>query len=53
MDHLDLPENQEVMVNLANLANLVSVDRQGLRELVDSLELLDFLASKGTEVTLV
>lgn len=53
MDHLDLRENQEVMVNLANLANPVSVDLQGLRELVDSLELLDFLALKDTEVILV
>lgn len=41
------------MERLANLARLVSVELQDLRALVDSLELLVFLESKDTEVTLV
>lgn len=53
VDHLDLLENLEAMVRLANLENLVSVDLQGLRELVASPGLLDFLESKDTEVTMV
>ncbi|CAL8250632.1 unnamed protein product [Arctogadus glacialis] len=62
LDQLDLPalvapsdpqENQEAMVKLVNLARVVSVDLLDLREPVDSLELLDFLGLKDTEVTLV
>lgn len=53
VDHPDLLENLEAMVRLANLENLVNVDLQGLRELVDSLGLLDCLESKDTEVILV
>jgi len=53
VDQLDQLGNQEVMETLANLARLVSVELQDLRVLVDSPELLVFLASKDTEVTLV
>uniref|UniRef100_A0AAV2LZM8 VWFC domain-containing protein n=1 Tax=Knipowitschia caucasica TaxID=637954 RepID=A0AAV2LZM8_KNICA len=51
VDHPDHQENQEVMERLENLAKLVSVDPLDHRELVVSLELLDFLESKDTEVT--
>jgi len=53
VDLLDLLENLEVMVRVANPEKPVSVDLQGLRELVDSPGLLVFLESKDTEVTLV
>lgn len=43
-------ENPEMTVKLENLVKLATVDLQGLRGLVDSLELLVFLASKDTEV---
>jgi len=51
--HPDQLANQEVTERLANLARLVSAERQGLRALEDSPEPLDFLESKDTEVTLV
>lgn len=49
MAPLDLLENPEMMVKLANLANQASADPPDLRELVDSQELLACPASKDTE----
>lgn len=43
-------ENPAMTVNLENLVKLATVDPQGLRGLVDSLELLVFPVSKDTEV---
>lgn len=50
MAPLDRLENLEMTVKLENPVKLETVDLLGLRELVDSLELLVFLASKDTEV---
>lgn len=50
MAPLDRLENPEMTVKLENPVKLATVDLLGLRELVDSLELLVFPASKDTEV---
>ncbi|TNM86842.1 hypothetical protein fugu_007072 [Takifugu bimaculatus] len=53
VDQPDLLGKLEVMGRPVNPEKLANVDLRGLRELVDSLELPDFLESKDTEVTLV